>query len=77
MGYVTMILAVIGIIILGFGLVMTYRIGGTQERQETNLDTAVGEKVRNHAAVRNPIFLTYILLAVLMFIYISYMSLSK
>jgi hypothetical protein len=72
-----LVLSVLVLIILIYGLVYTVRIGLNQKKQKSEFDTEVDEKVQDHSIIRNPIFLTYLIAALLIGFYIIYMSLGS
>lgn len=75
MDLMNIVLSVIAFLILGIGVLYTYRIGQNQKYSKKQYDTQINEKVQAHAYIRNPVFLTYIIMFVLTLAFILYWAL--
>jgi ABC-type multidrug transport system permease subunit len=60
------VLKIMIILILIFALIYTYRLGKAQKKAENE----VGEGVVKHPVAKNPVFLSYILFAVFLLVFI-------
>jgi hypothetical protein len=71
------VLAVLAIIILVIGFFYTFNISKNTKYQTNGYDTEINEKVQAHPFIRNPIFLTYIIAAVLVIGYIVFRAVTS
>ncbi|WP_404432684.1 hypothetical protein [Sutcliffiella horikoshii] len=75
MGSFDFILAILALIIVAGAMVYTYKIGRQADTQATTQDSSISEKVQDHHVLRNPVFLAYLVAAVLILLYIVYVAL--
>ena len=73
--YTTMLLLA-GAGVLVAGLFYTWSFGKRQKRAHGNLDSQVPEAVQEHAYIRNPIFLTYIIVLSIALLFIIYFAVT-
>ncbi|MCA1319049.1 hypothetical protein LC085_03920 [Bacillus tianshenii] len=77
MGSFDLMLGVIALLIVVGGFIYTYRVGRrSNSSQGGEMDSVISEKVQDHYVLRNPIFLAYLVAAVLILIFIGYAALS-
>jgi hypothetical protein len=74
--YTTMLLLA-GAGVLVAGLFYTWAFGRGQKRVHGNLDSQVPGTVQQHAYIRNPIFLTYIIVISIALLFIAYFALTS
>ncbi|BDG48216.1 hypothetical protein [Parageobacillus sp. KH3-4] len=74
MAQLTFVLSIIAVFIVVVGGVYTYRLG-RQQKWQGELDAPLPEKVQEHAYLRNPVFLAYVLAGLLAVIVIFYLAL--
>ncbi|TXC92190.1 hypothetical protein FS935_07355 [Metabacillus litoralis] len=74
MTYLTMVLGVIALLILGVSLIYTFKVGKLVSERKSTYDTQINEKVQEHPYMRNPIFLAYIIAGILALAYIFYLA---
>ncbi|WP_253957734.1 hypothetical protein [Metabacillus halosaccharovorans] len=74
MTYLTMVLGVIALLILVTSLIYTFKIGKLVSERKAKYDTQLNEKVQDHPYSRNPVFLAYMIAAVLSVAYIFYLA---
>lgn len=72
-----MVLMVLGLLILVGGLFYTLKLGKNTKYQTEGYDTELHDKVKDHPYTRNPVFLTYIIAAILTLGFIAYYALSS
>lgn len=72
-----MVLMVLGLLILVGGLFYTLKLGKNTKYQTEGYDTEIHDKVKDHPFTRNPVFLTYIIAAILTLVFIAYYALSS
>ncbi|WP_044022569.1 hypothetical protein [Bacillus sp. SG-1] len=58
--------------VLVYSLVYTFKVGRQQKALKNELDTDLPEKVQEHPYTRNPIFLAFIISAVIVILFILY-----
>ncbi|WP_226644195.1 hypothetical protein [Mesobacillus subterraneus] len=73
--YTTMLLLA-GAGILVAGLFYTWSFGKGQKRAHGNLDSQAPEAVQEHAYIRNPIFLTYIIVISIALLFVVYYAVT-
>ncbi|WP_079508254.1 hypothetical protein [Mesobacillus jeotgali] len=73
--YTTMLLLA-GAGVLVAGLFYTWAFGKGQKRAQGNLDSQVPGVVQGHAYIRNPIFLTYIIVLSITLLFIVYFAVT-
>ncbi|MBM7586639.1 hypothetical protein JOC86_003191 [Bacillus pakistanensis] len=66
------ILSFLAIGIAVFAIVYTLMIGRQQKVLKGELDTDIPDQVKEHAFIRNPIFLSFLIASVLILLYILY-----
>ncbi len=66
------LLSLIVIAIAGYSLVYTFRIAGQQKRLDGDFDTDIPDVVKDHPFIRNPIFVSFMVAAVLITLFIIY-----
>ena len=71
-----MVLGVIALLILVTSLIYTFKIGKLVSGRKAKYDTQLNEKVQDHPYSRNPVFLAYMIAAVLSLAYIFYLAFS-
>jgi len=71
--YMTLLL-VAGMGVLVGGLFYTWSLGKGQKRAQGNLDSQVPDVVQEHAYIRNPIFLTYIIFGFIALLFVIYFA---
>lgn len=69
---ITLFFMMLVLTILVIGLVMTYRLTKMTQKQRGEYDKQWSEKVLDHPVVLNPIFITYLLFAILTLGFILY-----
>lgn len=69
-----LILGVIFFLILVVGFFYTMQVGKRMEKENSQYDEEVSEKVERHPYVRNPVFIVYIVALSLVLLYIFYVS---
>lgn len=74
MAQLTLVLSIIAVFIAAAGGVYTYRLG-RQQRWRGELDAPLPEKVQEHAYLRNPVLLAYVLAGLLATMVIFYLAL--
>lgn len=74
MTYFTMVLGVVALLILVTSLIYTFKIGKLVSERKAKYDTQLNEKVQEHPYTRNPVFLAYMIAAVLALAYIFYLA---
>jgi len=74
MTYFTMVLGVVALLILATSLIYTFKIGKLVSERKAKYDTQLNEKVQEHPYTRNPVFLAYMIAAVLALAYIFYLA---
>jgi len=74
MTYLTMVLGVIALLILATSLIYTFKVGKLVSERKAKYDTQINERVQDHPYTRNPVFLTYLIAAVLSLAYIFYLA---
>lgn len=72
MGPFDFTLLILASVILGASLLYTFSVGRRRYAHPTEHDSEVDKDVRDHYATRNPVFLAYIIAAVLALLYIAY-----
>ncbi|WLR43195.1 hypothetical protein LC087_03060 [Bacillus carboniphilus] len=77
MYYMHIILAIIGFLIAIGGLIVTWKDGRKMDQRQQVMDTQINKNVQKHPYLRNPIFITYMLLAILTLAYIIYNMLTS
>ncbi|WP_223700420.1 hypothetical protein [Sutcliffiella deserti] len=78
MGPLDLILAIVALLVIVAGLFYTYMVGRqSNAKQSSEMDTAINEKVQEHYVLRNPVFLAYLIAAVLVILYIAYIAMSS
>ncbi|ART76152.1 hypothetical protein B4U37_08915 [Sutcliffiella horikoshii] len=77
MGSFDFILLIVALLILAGGMIYTYKVGRQSSTQSANQDSSIDEKVQDHYVLRNPVFLTYLIAAVLVLSYIVYAGLNS
>ncbi|MFC0270711.1 hypothetical protein ACFFIX_04505 [Metabacillus herbersteinensis] len=70
------VLVVIVLLILATSLIYTFKVGKLATSRKSELDTQINEKVQEHPYLRNPIFLAYLIGAMLVLAFIFYMAYS-
>jgi hypothetical protein len=70
------VLSVIAFLILAVGLIYTLKIGKNTKYQTDGYDPEISDKVQAHPYTRNPIFLAFIIFALLFFIFLAYYALT-
>jgi hypothetical protein len=73
--YTTMLLLA-GAGVLVAGLFYTWAFGKGQKRAQGNLDSQVPGAVQEHAYIRNPIFLTYIIVLSIALLFVVYFAVT-
>ncbi|NKE05461.1 hypothetical protein [Mesobacillus selenatarsenatis] len=73
--YTTMLLLA-GAGVLVAGLFYTWSFGKGQKRAHGNLDSQAPEAVQEHAYIRNPIFLTYIIVISIALLFVVYYAVT-
>ncbi|RLQ90605.1 hypothetical protein [Falsibacillus albus] len=66
------LLTIIGVVIVGGALIYTLMIGKGQKAVDGEFDASVSDPVKRHSYLRNPIFLTYIIVISLALLYVLY-----
>ncbi|WP_078547450.1 hypothetical protein [Litchfieldia alkalitelluris] len=74
MDQLNFILTILSVLIIGTGLLYTYKLGKRQHTMRQQFDTEINEKVKDHPYIRNPVFLTYVIASILTIGYIIYLS---
>ncbi|BDG34970.1 hypothetical protein [Saccharococcus caldoxylosilyticus] len=74
MAQLIFVLSILVVLIAVIGFVYTYRLGRQQKWQE-ELDAPIPKAVQEHAYLRNPVFLAYLLAALLAAVVIFYLAL--
>lgn len=74
MSSLTIILGVIALLTLAISLLYTFRVGKLVSSRRSNYDSQINEKVQEHPYIRNPIFLAFIIAAILSLAYIFYLA---
>jgi hypothetical protein len=74
--YTTMLLLA-GAGVLVAGLFYTWSFGKGQKRANGNLDSQVPGAVQGHAYIRNPVFLTYIIVLSIALLFIVYFAVTS
>lgn len=77
MTMLTIVLSVISLLILVIGFFYTMKIVKNTKYQSGGYDTEINEKVQDHPYIRNPVFLTYLIAAILVIALIVYYALSS
>lgn len=71
--YMSMLLvAGAGVVIVS--LFYTWGIARAQKKRAGNLDSSIPGEVKEHAYIRNPIFLTYIIVLTIALLFIAYFA---
>jgi hypothetical protein len=70
------VLSVVALLILVIGLFYTLKISKNTKYQSGGYDTEINEKVQAHPYTRNPVFLAYIIGALIFFLFLAYYALS-
>ncbi len=73
--YMTMLLLA-GLGVVAAGLFYTWIFGKAQKRASGNLDSQVPGAVQEHAYIRNPIFLTYIIVISIALLFVVYFAVT-
>jgi hypothetical protein len=73
--YITMLLLA-GAGVLVFGLFYTWSLTKAQKRTKGNLDSQIPGAVQGHAYIRNPVFLTYIIVLSIALLFIIYFAVT-
>ncbi|HAQ07663.1 MAG TPA: hypothetical protein DCR24_09145 [Bacillus bacterium] len=73
--YMTMLLLA-GSGVLVAGLFYTWSIGKGAKRAQGNLDTKIPGTVQEHAYIRNPVFLTYIIVISIALLFVVYFAVT-
>lgn len=73
--YMTMLLLA-GAGVLVFGLFYTWSLTRAQKRADGNLDSQVPGAVQGHAYIRNPVFLTYIIVLSIALLFVVYFAVT-
>ncbi|WP_168413173.1 hypothetical protein [Bacillus salacetis] len=71
-----LILLLIAAGVLAASLLYTFKVARQQKALKNELDTEIPEKVQDHPYSRNPIFLTYLIAAVLVILFIIYKAID-
>jgi hypothetical protein len=71
-----LILMLICAVILAFSLIYTFKVAKQQKSLKNELDTDLPEKVQEHPYTRNPIFLSFLIAAVLVILFIIYKAID-
>ncbi|KAA0548194.1 hypothetical protein FZW96_10370 [Bacillus sp. BGMRC 2118] len=71
------VLMVVAVLVLLGGLLYTMKIGRSTKYQTEGYDTEINGKVKSHPYMRNPVFLTYIIAAIITLALITYYALSN
>ncbi|MBM6617627.1 hypothetical protein [Bacillus suaedaesalsae] len=71
------VLMVVGVLVLLGGLLYTLKLGKNTKYQTEGYDTEINGKVKSHPYMRNPVFLTYIIAAIITLAFIAYFALSS
>ncbi|WP_433749261.1 hypothetical protein [Falsibacillus pallidus] len=66
------ILSIVCVAILAFALIYTLFIAKGQKAVEGEMDSKISGAVKEHSYIRNPIFLTYIIVLGLALLYVAY-----
>jgi ABC-type Fe3+ transport system permease subunit len=77
--YMTMldvVLSVVALLILIIGLWYTLNIAKNTKNKTDGYDTEINENVQAHPYTRNPVFLAYIIGALVFFVFLAYYALS-
>jgi hypothetical protein len=74
--FMTMLLLA-GAGVLVFGLFYTWSLTRAQKRVNGNLDSQVPGAVQGHAYIRNPVFLTYIIVLLITLLFIGYFAVTS
>jgi hypothetical protein len=74
MAQMIFVLSILVVLIAVIAFVYTYRLGRQQKWQE-ELDAPIPKAVQEHAYLRNPVFLAYLLAALLVAVAILYLAL--
>ncbi|WP_235991705.1 hypothetical protein [Metabacillus schmidteae] len=74
MTYFTMVLGVIALLVLITSLLYTFKVGKLVSERKAKYDTQLNEKVQDHPYTRNPVFLAYLIAAVISLAYIFYLA---
>ncbi|WP_210366347.1 hypothetical protein [Bacillus sp. REN3] len=69
------------LLILGAGVVVislfyTWSIAKEQKKRTSNLDSSIPAEVKEHAYIRNPVFLTYIIVISIALLFIVYFAVT-
>jgi hypothetical protein len=76
MSIFTTMLLLAGAGVLVAGLFYTWSFGRAQKRSNANLDSQVPGAVQEHAYIRNPIFLTYIIVISIALLFVVYFAVT-
>jgi hypothetical protein len=74
MSNLTMGLGVLVVLIVLVSLVYTLRVGKGVSERKSKMDTQLSEKVQEHPYSRNPVFLAYLIAALVVLAYIFYLA---
>ncbi|PLS16832.1 hypothetical protein CVD28_15535 [Bacillus sp. M6-12] len=62
------------VVIIGFSLAYTFIIAKNQRLLKGELDSSIDQKVQSHPYIRNPVFLSFLILALVFILFIAYYS---
>ncbi|MBD1381276.1 hypothetical protein IC621_13635 [Bacillus sp. IB182487] len=71
-----MALAIVTLLILAGGLIFTLKMGKVVSARKSEYDTQLNEKIQEHPYLRNPIFIAYLVAAVIFVGFVLYFAWS-